>query len=125
MKMTKSDLRSIIKEVLKEELLTGNYLTEAVTSADNLIATYICKNPEFETACKDGNATQIMSIIDAEMEANNMYTPGAKKLRNDVFRMTRGYAKVPAKIGEQILFFVWNSQMSGTGDGVIKVGRVG
>ena len=122
MKMTKSDLRSMIKEVLKEELLTKGYLTEAVTSAENLIATYICNNPEFETACLTGNATQIMSIIDAEMEANNMYTPGAKKLRNDVFRMTRGNAKVPAKIGEQILFFVWNSQLSGTGDGVLKVG---
>ena len=122
MKMTKSDLRSMIKEVLKEELLTGSYLTEGVTSAENLIATYICNNPEFETACLTGNATQIMSIIDAEMEANNMYTPGAKKLRNDVFRMTRGNAKVPAKIGEQILFFVWNSQLSGTGDGVLKVG---
>ena len=122
MKMTKSDLRSMIREVLKEELLTKGYLTEAVTSAENLIATYICNNPEFETACLTGNATQIMSIIDAEMEANNMYTPGAKKLRNDVFRMTRGNAKVPVKIGEQILFFVWNSQLSGTGDGVLKVG---
>jgi hypothetical protein len=122
MKMTKSDLRSMIREVLKEELLMGSYLTEGVTSADNLIATYICNNPGFETACLTGDATQIMAIIDAEMEANNMYTPGAKKLRNDVFRMTRGNAKVPAKIGEHILFFVWNSQLSGTGDSVIKVG---
>jgi hypothetical protein len=52
------------------------------------------------------------------MEVNNMYTPGAKKFRNDVFYMTRGNARVPKKIGENILFFAWNCQMSGIGYGV-------
>ena len=118
--MTKSELRTLIQEVLREEFLTGNYLTEAYTSADNLIATYVCKNPDFESACMTGDAAKILAIFDSEMEKNNMYTPGAKKLRADVARMTRGQARVPAKIGENILFFVWNSQASGTGNPTIK-----
>lgn len=120
--MKKSELRSIIREMLREELATGNYLTEGIAPEDSLLATHICKNPDFETACMTGDATKIMAIIDSEMEAKNLYTAGAKKLRNDVFRMTRGNAKVPTKIGENILFFVWNSQMSGTGNAVLKVG---
>lgn len=118
--MTKSELRSIIKEVLKEELLKGSYLTEAVTTDDKLLATYVVKNPEFESACMSGDAVKIMSIIDQAMQDNNMMTKGARKLRDDVFVMTRGNARVPAKIGENILFFVWNSQLSGTGNKVIR-----
>lgn len=117
--MKKSELRSLIREMLQEELTTGNYLTEGIAPADSLLATHICKNPDFETACIAGDAAKIMAIIDSEMEANNLYTPGSKKLRNDVFRMTRGNERVPAKIGENILFFVWNSQMSGIGQKVI------
>ena len=122
MTMTKGDLKNMIREVLREELLTGSYLTEGIAPADSLIATHVCNNPEFEGACMTGDAAKIMSIIDAEMEANNMYTPGAKKFRGDVFRMTRGNAKIPAKIGENILFFAWNSQMSGTGNAVLNIG---
>lgn len=122
MTMTKGDLKNMIREVLREELLTGSYLTEGIAPADSLIATHVCNNPEFESACMTGDAAKIMSIIDAEMEANNMYTPGAKKFRGDVFRMTRGNAKIPAKIGENILFFAWNSQMSGTGNAVLNIG---
>lgn len=118
--MTKGELKSIIKEMLREELNKGNYLKEArVATDDKLLATYVVKNPEFETACMSGDATKIMTIIDDEMQKNNMTTPGARKLRDDVFMMTRGNARVPAKIGEHILFFVWNSQLSGTGNKVI------
>ncbi len=113
--MTKGELRTMIREVLREEFLTGNYLTEAVAPADSLIATHVCKNPEFESACMTGDAAKILAIFDSEMEKNNLYTAGTKKLRNDVARMTHGQAKVPAKIGENILFFIWNSQASGTG----------
>jgi hypothetical protein len=116
--MKKSELRALIKEMLCEELSTTMILTEGVTRPENLIATHVCNNPEFETACMTGDATKIMSIIDSEMQANNMFTPGAKKFRNDVFYMTRGNARVPKKIGEQILFFAWNCQMSGIGLGV-------
>lgn len=118
--MTKSELRQMIVECLREELLKGTYLTEAVTADDNLLATYVVNNPEFEAACMSGDATKILSIMDSEMQANNMVTKGARKLRDDVFMMTRGNARVPAKIGENILFFVWNSQLSGTGHKVIK-----
>lgn len=111
--MKKSELRSMIREMLREELATATYLTEGAAPADSLIATHVCKNPDFEAACLTGDATKIISIFDHEMEANNLYTPGSKKLRNDVFRMTRGQEKIPARVGESILFFVWNSQMSG------------
>lgn len=121
--MKKSELRSLIREMLREELLTCNYLTEsldeAATPADRLLATHVCKHPDFESACLTGDATRILAIVDETMEAKNMYTPGAKKLRNDIARFTMGQAKVPAKIGEHILFFVWHSQASGVGKGVL------
>lgn len=123
--MTKSELRSMVKEILREELAKVASLNEAVAFApvaqdEDLLATYVATNPEFETACMTGDATKILSIMDSEMEKQQMFTPGAKKLRDDVFRMTKGHPKVPARIGENILFFVWNSQLSGTGNKVIR-----
>lgn len=117
--MTKSELKAFIKECLREELSKGSYLTEAVTADGNLLATYVVKNPEFETACMTGNAIKILEIMDHEMEVNGMQTKGARKLRDDVAFMTKGQAKVPQKIGEHILFFLWNSQLSGTGYKVV------
>ena len=113
--MTKSELRSIIREMLVEELVTGNYLLTESVNVDRLIAKHVCDHPEFESACMTGDATKIMSIIDSEMKKNDLYTPGAQKFRDDVMRMTRGRGKVPAKIGEQILFFAWNAQASALG----------
>jgi hypothetical protein len=121
--MKKSELRSMLREMLREELTTGNYLTEGVSLTEapdqSLLATHVVQHPDFETACMNGNASQIMMIIDNVMQEKSLVTPGAKKLRNDVFRMTKGDAKIPKKIGENILFFVWNSRMSGTGYAVI------
>jgi hypothetical protein len=123
MTLKKSELRAMLREMLREELTTCNYLTEGVSLTEapdqSLLATNVAQHPDFETACMTGNAIQIMSIIDGVMQEKNLMTPGAKKLRADVFRMTRGDAKIPAKIGENILFFVWNSRMSGTGYKVI------
>jgi hypothetical protein len=118
--MTKSELKSLVRELLHEELCRMS-LTEAVAvaPAEELLATHIVADPEFESACLSGNAFKILEIVDRTMEDKDMYTPGAKKLRNDIARMTKGYPKVPSKIGEQILFFVWNSQLSGTGHKVI------
>lgn len=82
---------------------------------DKLLATHVSENQEFEIACLTGDATKIMCIIDFEIEKHDLHTKGAKKLHDDVFRMTRGQSKVSAKIGENILFFVWNSRMSGIG----------
>lgn len=82
---------------------------------DSLLATHISNNKEFESACLSGDATKIMSIINSEMDKHNLFTKGAKKLRDDIFRMTRGKAKIPVHIGQNILFFAWNSRLSGTG----------
>ena len=82
---------------------------------DRLLATHVASNPEFKNACLAGDGTQIIAIVEAEMEKNNLFTKGSKKLREDILRMLRGEAKVSQKCGENILFFVWNSRLSGIG----------
>lgn len=127
--MKKSELRALLQEMLREELATGNYLTEGLNEAhapeQSLLATHVTDCPDFEEACMTGDATRIMAIIDETMQLEGMMTPGAKKLRNDVFNMTKGSARVPRKIGENILFFVWNSRMSGIGLGVNAGKKIG
>ena len=88
-------------------------LTEKIE--DRLLATHISDNTEFEGACLSGDASQIIAIVDQEMEKNNLYTKGSKKLRADILRMLQGKARVPKFVGERILFFVWNSRLSGIG----------
>jgi hypothetical protein len=51
-----------------------------------------------------------MSIVNHEMEEHDLHTTGAKKLRDDIFRMLNR-----KKSCMDILFFVWNSRLSGTG----------
>lgn len=82
---------------------------------DKLLATHISDNPEFEGACLSGNGLMIMEIVEAEMQKNNLYTKGSKKLQNDIIRMLQGKSSVPKNIGQNILFFVWNSRLSGIG----------
>lgn len=82
---------------------------------NKLLATHIADNPDFEQACLSGDAEKIMYIVDYEMQHNNLYTKGSQKLKNDIFRLTKGQLKVSKKIGENILFFVWNSRLSGIG----------
>ena len=120
--MTKSELREMVRELLREELAKSSVLTEAVAvaPAEELLATYVATNPEFESACMTGDVAKILSIMDSEMEKQQMFTPGAKKLRDDVVRMAKGHNKVPQRVGEQILFIIWNSQLSGTGNKVIR-----
>lgn len=81
---------------------------------DRLLATHLADNADFESACASGNREKILSIIDYEMEEHNLYTAGSKKLRNDIFRMLNSRKSVT-----DVLFFVWNSRLSGTGDAVI------
>ena len=88
-------------------------LTEKIE--DRLLATHISDNPNFENACRSGDGLQIMEIIEVEMKKNNLYTKGSKKLRADIIRMLQGQSKVSEYIGNDILRFVWNSRMSGTG----------
>ena len=88
-------------------------LTEKIE--DRLLATHISDNPEFEGACLSGNGSMIMEIVEAEMKKNNLYTKGSKKLQADIIRMLKGQSKVSNYIGQTILFFVWNSRLSGIG----------
>ena len=92
-----------------------------VTSVeDRLLATHVSNNKDFADACQSGDVIQIMSIVDKEMDKNNLHTKGAEKLRADIVRMTRGNTKVSSYIGNGILMFVWNSRLSGTGYAVAK-----
>lgn len=88
-------------------------LTEKIE--DRLLATHISDNPEFETACMTGNATQIMAIVEAEMQKNNLFTKGSKKLQADIARMLQGKPHVSKYIGQGVLMFVWNSRLAGIG----------
>lgn len=82
---------------------------------NSLLATHITNNEDFEAACLTGNAEKIMNIVNSEMEKNNLHTKGSNKLRADIIKMLQGKSTVPANIGSNILFFVWNSRLSGTG----------
>ena len=82
---------------------------------NRLLATHVSENAEFETACLSGDVQKIMSIVNNEMEEHNLFTDGAKRLRDDIFRMTRGQDKVSVHIGSNIMYFVWNSRLSGIG----------
>ena len=88
-------------------------LTEKIE--DRLLATHISDNPEFESACLSGNGLMIMDIIEAEMEKNNLYTKGSKKLQADIVRKLNGQAKVSTYTGQEILFLVYNSRLAGVG----------
>ena len=81
---------------------------------DRLLATHIADNVDFELACASGNKEKILSIVDFEMEKNNLHTAGSKKLRNDIFRILNSRKPVI-----EVLYFVWISRISGTGDRVI------
>ena len=81
---------------------------------DHLLATHISNNPEFEAACLAGDADKIIVIVNQEMEEHKLYTKGANKLKADITRMLN-----TKKHFAQILMFVWNSRLSGTGDAVI------
>lgn len=82
---------------------------------DRLLATHVANNAEFEKACLAGDGKTIMSIVDAEMEKNDLYTKGSKKLKESIARMLNGRTKVSASVGSNIMFLVWNSRMSGIG----------
>lgn len=81
---------------------------------DQLLATHISNNPDFEAACIAGDANKIITIVNQEMEEHSLHTKGANKLKADIIRMLN-----TRKHFAQILMFVWNSRLSGTGDAVI------
>ncbi len=87
---------------------------------ERLLATYISENKRFENACLTGDAENIMYIVEYEMDKNCLHTPGSIKLHDDIYKMTCGKKHVSAYIGANILAFVWNSRLSGTGLAVCK-----
>lgn len=86
---------------------------------DRLLATHIADNAEFEGACLSGNGALIMAIVEEEMAKHSLYTKGSKKLREDILRKLRGQERVSTYVGQEILFFVWNSRLSGIGLAVV------
>jgi hypothetical protein len=90
-------------------------MTHSQKIEDRLLATHISNNKEFESACLSGDGEKILAIADLEMEKNNLFTKGAKKLRADILRLLQGQSKVSAFVGKNVLAFVWNSRMSGIG----------
>lgn len=82
---------------------------------ERLLAAQISDNTDFESACLSGDVDKIMSIVESEMEKNNLYTKGSIKLKNDILRMTKGKSKISTYLGSSILSFVWNSRLSGIG----------
>ena len=49
------------------------------------------------------------------MKKNDLYTNGSKKLKADIIRMLKGQSRVSESVGQNILFFVYNSRLSGIG----------
>lgn len=94
------------------------------TSIENsLLATHISNNQNFESACLTGNAKLIMEIVQTEMNVHNLHTKGSNKLRDDIYRLTRGKQIISTAAGTQILSFVWNARLSGTGFAVNNFAR--
>lgn len=82
---------------------------------DRLLATHVTNNKDFEAACLSGDAGQIMTIVETEMQKHKLFTKGSEKLKADVLRMLQGKEKVSTSVGQNILMFVWNSRLSGIG----------
>ena len=91
---------------------------KTVKVEDRLLATHISNNIDFEAACLSGDSKQIMTIVEFEMKKNKLFTKGSEKLKADIQKMLQGKEKVPSSVGQNILYFVWNSRMSGIGLGV-------
>ena len=83
-----------------------------------LLATHVATNESFTTACFAGDGKKIMEIVETEMEKNKLFTPGSKKLQEDIRVMLQGKERVPAGVGKRVLEFVWNSYAKGIGLGV-------
>lgn len=88
--------------------------TIAAKIEDRLIATHVSNNENFEEACMNNNYKLILQIFDEEMEANNLFTKGAKKLRDEIQVMVYKH-----KSGIEIMYRVWNARLAGTGYAVI------
>ena len=87
---------------------------------ERLLATHLSNNKDFAVACQTGDANLIRTIVEAEMNKANLHTKGSNNLRDDIFRMLQDKIKVSTYIGNNVLAFVWNARLSGTGLAVVK-----
>ena len=90
----------------------------SLKNEDRLLATHVSNNSDFEAACLTGDGAKIMAIVETEMEKHKLFTPGSKKLQEDIRTMLQGKPKVSASVGANVMMFVWNSRMRGIGLGV-------
>lgn len=90
------------------------------TKEERILANHIAENKGFENACITGNAESIRSIVTSEMEKANLYTEGASKLRDTVFRLLQGKPKVSMRVGLSVMEFIWNSRLSAAGLAVVN-----
>ena len=120
-----SELKQIIKEAFREELNRDAALIEATAALpraviDQLLASKLYYNKDFETACFTGDGAAIMQIIDDTMEEENLYTAGAKKLRDNIFVKIRGNKRIPVNVGISIFKYVCDSLVAAYGHRVIR-----
>lgn len=92
------------------------YTKNLSAKIDNqLLAAHVADNPEFTKACLSGITARVISIVEAEMEKNNLFTEGSKKLHDDILSKFKGKETFPSFLGSSILQFVWNSRLAGNG----------
>jgi hypothetical protein len=85
---------------------------------DKILATHVATNEGFTAACFAGDGKKIMAIVETEMEKHKLFTPGSKKLQEDIRTMLQGRDRVSESTGKRVLEFVWNSYAKGIGLGV-------
>jgi hypothetical protein len=120
MTITKSELREMIRSVIKEELTERYKLTEArVVPEEKVLANHIGEDDAFIEACETGNAALVRAIIDNTMEELNMYTPGATKFRDTIFSLLGSGSQVePIRrkyVATEILTYVFNCRLASVG----------
>ena len=119
--MTKSELKQLIRECVKEELGKSSLVEGRVAPGgiDQLLVTALQSREDFILACESGDAESIMRIVDSVIAEEGLNTTGAKNVRNTIFFKTRGNKRVPRRVGEDILQYVWNCTLSADGNAVI------
>lgn len=120
--MTKSELRSMIREMLHEELAktTATTLTEAAGHAPDecVLAYYVMVNPGTDKALEDGDGAALVAIVDHEMEANDLHTPGANKFRQTILRLTAGGSRIPYALRNRVAQYIGDSYLKAIGMGM-------
>jgi hypothetical protein len=125
MTMKKSELRSMIREMIQEELTraeSSDSLTEAVKAAPDecILAFHVMMNPDTNKALESRDAVKLLSIVDQEMEKNNLYTKGANTFRSTIEKMTCGMETVPYAMQRRLAQYIGDSYLKAAGMGMSK-----